>query len=69
MKLVLIALGLLATTGVVYAACIFCCVDRQENKEPGFAAGLFVCLGRALLNQGARISPAESYAMVDFRGT
>jgi len=24
MKLVLIALGLLATTGVVYAACIFC---------------------------------------------
>jgi hypothetical protein len=24
MKLVLIAIGLLATTGVVYAACIFC---------------------------------------------
>jgi hypothetical protein len=24
MKLVLIALGLLATTGVVYAACVFC---------------------------------------------
>jgi len=24
MKLLLIALGLLATTGVVYAACVFC---------------------------------------------
>jgi hypothetical protein len=24
MKLVLIAIGLLATTGVVYAACVFC---------------------------------------------
>ena len=25
MKLALIAIGLLATTGVVYAACVFCC--------------------------------------------
>jgi len=35
------------------------------HKAPGLAAGLFVCLGRVLLNQGARISPAESHAMVD----
>ena len=32
MKLALITLGLLATTGVVYAACMFCC-ERHQRCE------------------------------------
>jgi len=37
MKLALIALGLLATTGVVYAACVFCW--RQPFWPVGLALG------------------------------
>jgi hypothetical protein len=33
-QLVLIALGLLATTGVVYAACVFCWVYRSKARSP-----------------------------------
>src|SRR5262249_653766 len=36
MKLVLIALGLLATTGVVYAACVFCREIGRTKGRPGF---------------------------------
>ena len=46
MKLVLIALGLLATSSAESIG--------RKNKEPGLAAGLFVCLGRVLINQGTR---------------
>jgi hypothetical protein len=36
MKLVLIALGLLATTGVVYAACVFCREIGRTKGRLGF---------------------------------
>jgi len=41
MKLVLIALGLLATTGVVYAACVFCREIGRTKGRPGFDRAFF----------------------------
>jgi len=42
MKLALIAVGLLATTGVVYAACLFCwSQDRMREKARSQMPGFF----------------------------
>jgi len=44
MKLALIALGLLATSGTVYAACMFCwSQDRMREKARPQSAGPFLC--------------------------
>src|SRR5262249_1379987 len=40
MKLLLIALGLLATTAVVYPSSIFCCVYPRETKRAVFFAAI-----------------------------
>jgi len=43
MKFALIALGLLATTGVVYAACVFCWQKCSRDEKARLSAGPF-CL-------------------------
>jgi len=41
MKFALIALGLLATTGVVYAACVFCWQKCSRDEKARLSAGPF----------------------------